>query len=1329
MMYLYKRRIKNLLMLIFLMFSVFVNPLLISPLSINRNSIEPSDDILSMRTTSSDGLLDTQVLSNINISDYDIDVVKVVDEIAYIGTDSDGMQIYDVSNPISPFKLGEYFTPDTFGVHEVNRIQIIDTIAFIIDYSEDTAFTVVNISDPTSPTKISSWNSTSGVHLWKAWEYEIHDSLVYMIESYGYFRIYNLSDLYNPINIANYLNVNEGNWQQDFCIYGDYAFIASHWFDRNLLILNISNPYLPKNVSIYKSDETGTAWKIAVKENVAFLALDSRTEIIDIKDKENPTLITKYDDFRIDKIIDSYGYTVINDYTTILYELSNVSNPIQLVNISLPIWPIDFDVVGDYLYCVGGTNLTIAWIQKPIKYGFLADIEQVTDNVLKELKARLEMADETPFIVFERWLDINDESTHNIWAATWNGSVWQETQLSYGGWGSDFDIAISPDGTPHVVFVSGEGGGADDSWPYHTYLTGSGWTVPTFIPGPWGTPPGNNHGNPRYPRIAFDSFGGLHLVLEVDDNMNSGDYGSDVDGLYDIYYIFRSNTGVWDAPLWFSLGGSFDYQGPAIAVDSADGVHVIYTSDLTSNDNIYYRTKPYGGSWTSAITTTTALGQIQKNIFLLIDSTDDLHVIFQDDPGQNLYYQMKVSSSWKTPEFIGNTFAYDVDLNVAETPHICGYDSSNGILQTYSDYFGAWHKENLTNPSIGSFFFPQHEYINTSEVWAFTGRFNQFDDYEIYYKPIVEVTPPINFDYQAFPDENGFILDGVDRNNRYFLVDLKGNTEYFISLVHNVSYNEAGEHVGNAAACLFHPWQIDDPNQDGIADGITNHDQHLLNDVEAEGDGWNRFYSVYIEDSGSYALYVELHEIATIKCFLYIQESPGCMLLNADFHLNKTYIQSIGVDYTFREKHCVYHVPGFKFIWKYIETYLQDPILNPTFLLGETRQQSQFLEYFSVDNSRVNGYLRLDRPGIANYNESNEDDPFCLPLISGNMTEVSLGNLFLTRENDQKTINFTYIYKWYESYEQRINITTRYTFHLNYKAPGHVAVKQDQIINFHEINIQDGGIPLNKCIVYIRFLPYYWKTVGDESINLSPIISNMSGWYSIGDFKFSEVVYNPYYKEYLSNGTVNTKSIHSSVRPRYDPVMDINYTLWYVYFYPHPINQQAPNGNLTKIEYDPQTDYHFDIPSWMAGDDGDEEDNTAPIITIHSPADNSRFNTTAPSYMISIIEDNLDSCYYVLSWDGGESSPFVAGLSGSVDQTLWNTLLIGMYNFTVYANDTSGNLGSNSVTIFKDSLPSSKGIPFGSFYLIVSIVSISLILISVKFGKKRVVKLQIHSLK
>jgi len=158
---------------------------------------------------------------------------------------------------------------------------------------------------------------------------------------------------------------------------------------------------------------------------------------------------------------------------------------------------------------------------------------------------------------------------------------------------------------------------------------------------------------------------------------------------------------------------------------------------------------------------------------------------------------------------------------------------------------------------------------------------------------------------------------------------------------------------------------------------------------------------------------------------------------------------------------------------------------------------------------------------------------------------------------------------------------------------------------------------------------------------------------------------------------------------------------------------QVGNGTVTLIFYANNTVGKVGSNSVTV-----RKDIIAPVITIYTPHNNARFNTTAPSYLISISEKNLDSYYYILSWTGGESGHFIYVLSGSINQALWDTLPVGVYTLTIYANDTLGNLGSNSVTIYKESLSSSPKIPFGSFYLIVSIVSITLILASAKYKLK-----------
>ena len=141
------------------------------------------------------------------------------------------------------------------------------------------------------------------------------------------------------------------------------------------------------------------------------------------------------------------------------------------------------------------------------------------------------------------------------------------------------------------------------------------------------------------------------------------------------------------------------------------------------------------------------------------------------------------------------------------------------------------------------------------------------------------------------------------------------------------------------------------------------------------------------------------------------------------------------------------------------------------------------------------------------------------------------------------------------------------------------------------------------------------------------------------------------------------------------------------------------------------------IDSFPMWDDGDD---IFPIVSILTPLNNSEYTSTAPSYSIEIIEEHLDTVYYIISGSAGDFIQIINELSGSIDQSLWGSLPAGSYTFTVYANDTGGNLASESITIIKEStaLPPTT-VPFGSFYLIITIVSIILMLVPIQRKLKK----------
>ena len=136
----------------------------------------------------------------------------------------------------------------------------------------------------------------------------------------------------------------------------------------------------------------------------------------------------------------------------------------------------------------------------------------------------------------------------------------------------------------------------------------------------------------------------------------------------------------------------------------------------------------------------------------------------------------------------------------------------------------------------------------------------------------------------------------------------------------------------------------------------------------------------------------------------------------------------------------------------------------------------------------------------------------------------------------------------------------------------------------------------------------------------------------------------------------------------------------------------------------------------------------APVISVITPAINQTYTDSAPTFEIKISELNLDSSWYTL--DNGITNYTFSGTFGTIDPTAWSNAAIGIVNITFYANDTYGNIGQAGISIIKenppedpiipDDEPPEVAIPFGNFFILITILSIASILISEKHKRKRI---------
>jgi len=134
------------------------------------------------------------------------------------------------------------------------------------------------------------------------------------------------------------------------------------------------------------------------------------------------------------------------------------------------------------------------------------------------------------------------------------------------------------------------------------------------------------------------------------------------------------------------------------------------------------------------------------------------------------------------------------------------------------------------------------------------------------------------------------------------------------------------------------------------------------------------------------------------------------------------------------------------------------------------------------------------------------------------------------------------------------------------------------------------------------------------------------------------------------------------------------------------------------------------------------KDATTPIMSIITPDYNEEYQVDPPGYIIDIIEVNLESCWYTL--DGGITNITIdipynnthTQITDSISYTAWDNAPEGTIIIHFYAKDLAGNIGTDSVTIIKNTAgnepPPSPGIPGYDIYLfIIALSVISAILI------------------
>ena len=276
----------------------------------------------------------------------------VVGDYAYVIDVTVGFEVFDISDPITPVKVGEY---PIYSVNDID-IYVLGSYVYVVGVADGSnhsnGFQIVDISDPTTPIKVAEILTETE---WMQSVF-VSGSYAYITGSSGGLKIFNISNPTTPSSVGQF---SDGEWASDVFVVGDYAYLECFSQDSNgfdgLKIVDISNSTDPELIGQYAYVNTIYDYyerNYYVSGSYVYLT-ERNSDLLEIIDVSDPT-----DPVKIGQIGDCGGSNDIYVSGSYVY-LALGSDGLKVIDISDPTIPVeiahdDYNGYANGVYPVGG---------------------------------------------------------------------------------------------------------------------------------------------------------------------------------------------------------------------------------------------------------------------------------------------------------------------------------------------------------------------------------------------------------------------------------------------------------------------------------------------------------------------------------------------------------------------------------------------------------------------------------------------------------------------------------------------------------------------------------------------------------------------------------------------------------------------------------------------------------------------------------------------------------------------------------------------------------------------------------------------------------------
>ncbi|MGB0592565.1 MAG: LamG-like jellyroll fold domain-containing protein, partial [Myxococcota bacterium] len=254
--------------------------------------------------------------------------VHVVGETAYVAAHSGGLRIVDVSDPQNPVAIGHYATP----IYTVD-VHVVGDVAYLAEWEH--GLTALDVSDPSTPVVLGHIDVgpiQNGVFA--------VGTTVYTSDYYNGMRVFDASDPSALSQIGFYDNTD--GLYEDIHVVDDVAYLAD--WNNGLRLIDVSEPQTPVEHATLSID--GSTTDVRVIGSQAYVtSWSGGLHIVDVSDSEAPSVshhITTQGDARGVDVLGGKVYVADN------------SAGLHITDLNLPCEAGEVCILGDCVACEPG---------------------------------------------------------------------------------------------------------------------------------------------------------------------------------------------------------------------------------------------------------------------------------------------------------------------------------------------------------------------------------------------------------------------------------------------------------------------------------------------------------------------------------------------------------------------------------------------------------------------------------------------------------------------------------------------------------------------------------------------------------------------------------------------------------------------------------------------------------------------------------------------------------------------------------------------------------------------------------------------------------------